>query len=196
MRDSFWEEELRDLDLSGLDGPADFAERLDAHPGFNAIAAAVVAEWPNLSAERRTEVYGMISTVALAALPDVLTPEAATAVGEAVLLLLRRRAARAFSEGSLSEDSLREFVGILPETTLRQIIGDLLPKRPPRAPRGPRALRYPEAYYTDALTLSLPTWASKWWPDFDLDADYDRLAERRRRARRSARARGLEKGNE
>ena len=187
----FWEEQLRDLDFGGLDDPT-FAERLDAHPGFNAIAAAVVAEWPNLSAERRTEVYGMISTVALAALPDVLTPEAATAVGEAVLLLLRRRAARAFSEGSLSEDSLREFVGVISETTLRQIIGAALPEATPKKPSGPRALRYADAYYRDAMTLPLPTWAARHWRDLPFQENYDRLAARRRRARRTARLRGLE----
>jgi hypothetical protein len=175
-----WEEQLRDINFDGLDGPPSFAQRLEEDPEFRAVAGGLVLAWPDLDKRRRNEALGALATLAVGALPET---DNVAAIAQAVIQAIQHQAGAAFAAGDL------------PLESLRQIVGAVQPQAPRKAPAGPRALRYADAYYRDALTLSLPTWAARHWPDLAFEDNYDLLAARRRRARRTARRRGLQKSD-
>lgn len=169
-----WEAELRDVDFGALGDPPTFAERLAEEPRFAAVAGGLVLSWNKITAERRNEALALLGYVALDALPDATAADA-QAVAQAVLLGLQHQAGAAFAAGDLPLDGLRQIVGAT-------IVAQPTPKKR-------RALRYPVEYYADALRLKLLPWARRWWPGLasDFDANYDRLLQRRKRARRTAR---------
>ena len=166
-----WDAELSELDLSGLDGPPNFGQRLAEDALFPDLVSTVIRAWSELDASCRQSAIASLCTCATAILSDCEDPQV---IAGALLEKLRRAAAAGYGEGNL------------PEATLREMLHVVLP-RASRAPAGPRGLRYPISYYADALRFSLAAWSRRWWPGLDVDQDHDRLLERRKRARRTAR---------
>jgi hypothetical protein len=175
-----WEDELGDLDLGGLgdDPGTSFLDRLLERPDFCGVAGGLALAWRGLDKRRRDEGLAGLVAIALDAVPEPRTPADARNLTRAIIEAFQRQAGRAFAAGDI------------PPETLRQLVGARLPRRPQAKPR---ALPNPISYYTDALTLPLPSWAGKWCPGMNLEDDYAALAERRRRARRTARRHHLDK---
>jgi hypothetical protein len=176
MKPVDWEKELNGINFDGLEPPPSFAERLAEEWRFNDAARLVVVGWPYLDGEGRRGALGALAGVAVSLLPEAAEADV-NAIAKAVIVGLQRQAGAAFAAGDLPLASLAEFIGAaLPQPT---------PKKAPPC----RALRYPVEYYGDALRFTLKAWARRWWPGLDLEANYDRLDARRRRARRTARRR-------